>query len=278
MSVNSTIQLGFNGRFFASNWRPALDEIAFAQAHGFDALQFQGKPDGLSASELGADLARISTALRAASITAVMEIVIRVDARGQTDRGRSPLEILTANLPAITALSCRYVHWHLVPLAPMELATIAVLEKALLPQLASAAALAKEHHVRFGFEHNEPELLLFATPHACARTLAAVAELSFVWDVNHTTPEHLAAFQALTPRMSMVHVSDTPLPAVNYHLPLGLGTIDLPARCRALRAAQFAGPMILEIGGLPKSGGYGRDTDQALIDSRQRLRQALDTW
>ena len=91
-------------------------------------------------------------------------------------------------------------------------------------------------------------------PRSCARTLAAVPELSFVWDFNHTTPEHLAAFQVLIPRMSMVHVSDTPLPAVNSHLPLGQSMLDLAARCRALRSAPLARPMILEIGGLPKSG------------------------
>lgn len=234
MSAASAIQPGFNGRFFASNWRPALDEIAFARAHGFDALQFQGKPEGLNPRHLGADLATISAALRAAGITAVMEIVVRVDTQGQTDGGHTPLEILAANLPAITALPCRCVHWHLVPSTAMDLATIAALEETLIPQLAAAVALAEQQQVRFGFEHNEPELLLFATPQSCARTLAAVPRLSFVWDFNHTMPEQITAFQALAPRMSMVHVSDTPLPAVNYHLPLGLGTIDLGAYCRAL--------------------------------------------
>jgi L-ribulose-5-phosphate 3-epimerase len=42
-----------------------------------------------------------------------------------------------------------------------------------------------------------------------------------------------------------------------------------------LAAAGFAGPAILEIGGLPKSGGYGRDTDEALNKSRQRLHAYL---
>jgi sugar phosphate isomerase/epimerase len=98
--------------------------------------------------------------------------------------------------------------------------------------------------------------------------------LCFVWDFNHTTPEDLPAFLALMPRMSMLHVSDTLLPEVNYHLPLGLGTVDFAAYCQALRTGGFHGPAILEIGGLPKSGGYGRDTDTALQDSRQRLQQA----
>jgi sugar phosphate isomerase/epimerase len=74
--------------------------------------------------------------------------------------------------------------------------------------------------------------------------------------------------------MSMLHVSDTPLPKVNYHLPLGLGSIDFPLYCQALQRGNFTGPAILEIGGLPKSGGYGRDTDAALVDSLQRLAAA----
>ncbi len=77
---------------------------------------------------------------------------------------------------------------------------------------------------------------------------------------------------ALIPRMSMLHVADTPLPEVNHHLPLGEGSVDLADYCRALRQGGFAGPAILEIGGLPKSGGFGRDTDAALVASLRHLR------
>lgn len=76
--------------------------------------------------------------------------------------------------------------------------------------------------------------------------------------------------------MTLLHVADTPLPAVNYHLPLGMGSVDLPAYCAALLAGEYRGPAILEIGGLPQSGGYGRDTDDALIDSRARFQTAID--
>jgi sugar phosphate isomerase/epimerase len=79
----------------------------------------------------------------------------------------------------------------------------------------------------------------------------------------------------MIPRMSMLHISDTPLPEVNYHLPLGLGTVDLEGYGRALEESGLHGPAILEIGGLPKSGGFGRDTDTALIDSRHRLEKAI---
>jgi sugar phosphate isomerase/epimerase len=75
--------------------------------------------------------------------------------------------------------------------------------------------------------------------------------------------------------MSMLHVADTPLPEVNHHLPLGLGAIDFSAYMGALLGRGFAGPAILEIGGLPRSGGYGRDTDAALVESRARLLAAL---
>jgi sugar phosphate isomerase/epimerase len=76
--------------------------------------------------------------------------------------------------------------------------------------------------------------------------------------------------------MTMLHIADTRLPAVNEHLPLGLGTVDFAGYSSALLARSFSGPAILEIGGMPASGGYGRDTDEALIDSLHRLQRAVD--
>lgn len=136
--------------------------------------------------------------------------------------------------------------------------------------------LATAHGFRFGFEHNEPRICLCATPERCAAILDAVPGLGFVWDMNHTAPEHLRGFVALTPRMTMLHVSDTRLPTVNDHYPLGMGAIDFPTYCRAVLRGGFDGPAILEIGGLPHSGGYGRDADAALTDSLQRLQAAAD--
>jgi len=64
-----------------------------------------------------------------------------------------------------------------------------------------------------------------------------------------------------------VHASDTPLPETNWHLPLGRGNVDLAP----LRTFDDV-PVILEIGGLPHSGGPGLDTDDELLDSLARLR------
>ena len=55
--------------------------------------------------------------------------------------------------------------------------------------------------------------------------------------------------------------------------PIGLGSIDFAHYFGELARRGFSGPGILEIGGLPKSGGYGRDTDQALIASLAALAQ-----
>jgi sugar phosphate isomerase/epimerase len=180
---------------------------------------------------------------------------------------------LQANLPAITALGCRCVHWHLVPITEASEEVWEALEQALVPQLAAGVALGAAHGCRFGIEHNEPAIPLFHTPERCTAALAAVPGLGFVWDLNHTTPDQLDGYLALTNRMTMLHVADTPLPAVNHHLPLGLGTIDFAARFAALRARHFTGPAILEIGGLPLSGGYGRDTDRALVESLDLCRK-----
>ena len=75
--------------------------------------------------------------------------------------------------------------------------------------------------------------------------LEAVPGLHLVWDVNHTVPELVQPLLALAPRFSLVHVSDTPLPDTNHHLPLGRGSVDLtplaeldvPLRARDRRAA-----------------------------------------
>jgi L-ribulose-5-phosphate 3-epimerase len=76
----------------------------------------------------------------------------------------------------------------------------------------------------------------------------------------------------------MLHVSDTLWPDVNHHLPLGQGNLDLSWFLQRLAAAQFNGTAVLEIGGLPKSGGYGRDTNEALIESRARFEQMVQTY
>lgn len=266
--------IGLNGRFFPANWRPALTEIEFAATHGFAAIQFRHHPDGLSADHLGAPLDVVGQALRDHHITAVMEIVPAIDAHGITRLGRTPLELLTVNLPAIQSLGCRCVHLHFVPMQTVMSHELADLETRLLAQLVEAARLGREQGFLLGLEHNEPAIPLFNTPYACATALAAVPDLYFVWDFNHTHPDDIPGFKALIPRVSLLHIADTPLPETNHHLPLGEGSVDLLDYCRALRDADFSGPAILEIGGLPKSGGYGRDTDTALIQSCQRLREA----
>ncbi len=269
------LHIGMNARQFPGNWRPASEEIAFARRAGFVALQFQGQEPGLDVQRLGEPFAVAAAALAAARIEAVMEIIVRIDAAGRTASGLTPLDVLELNLPAIEALPCTRVHWHLVPLAPAADATLLALERSLVPQLAAGVALAEAHGFRLGIEHNEPRIGLCATPERCAALLDAVPGLGFVWDMNHTAPEHLAGFLALTPWMTMLHVSDTRLPTINDHYPLGMGAIDFPAYCRALSDRGYDGPAILEIGGLPQSGGYDRDTDDALVDSLHRLEAAL---
>jgi L-ribulose-5-phosphate 3-epimerase len=270
------IAIGMNGRFFPNNWRPALQEIAFAGANGFRWLQFQGWENGLSEDDLGAAYMDVEYALHMEQLTAVMEIVVRVDANGLTESGKTPLDLLKVNLPAIRALSCSCVHWHLVPLESMSEADNARLEQSFLPQFAEGAALGKQYGFKFGFEHNEPDMMLFGSPKSCAKLLKNVPNLYFVWDLNHTLPQHVGDFIVLIPRMSMVHVSDTPLPEVNCHLPIGMGTIDFVDYFIWLVGRGFNGPVVLEIGGLPKSGGYGRDTDEALIDSFKKLSTILE--
>jgi sugar phosphate isomerase/epimerase len=202
-----------------------------------------------------------------------MEIVVRIDSSGRTASGQTPLDVLRANLPAIQGLQCRCVHWHLVADPLPHPSIISTMESELLPQFEEATALAQHHEFQFGIEHNEPDLLLFGTPDACERLLEAVPGIGFVWDLNHTIPDHLVAFENLTPRMSMLHISDTLLPQVNSHWPVGRGNIDFASYFQVLTQYRFDGPAILEIGGLPQSGGYGQDTDEALVNSLLALKQ-----
>lgn len=273
--MNRPISIGMNGRFFPNNWRPALDEIAFAHQNGFSAMQFPGIEDGLDTEHLGAPFDAVAGALAKANIEAVMEIVVRANLDGKTALGNRPLDLFYANLPAMKALPCRCAHWHIMPAEPFEAADARQLEKSILPQLKEAVEVAAQQNIQFGIEHNEPQYHIFGTPESCRDALDAVPGLHLVWDLNHVIPEHFDGFALLIPRMSMLHVSDTPLPTANAHYPLGMGNIDFAAYTQALMDARFSGPAILEIGGTPYSGGFGRDTDEALIDSLSRFQGFL---
>ncbi|NOK58168.1 MAG: sugar phosphate isomerase/epimerase [Chloroflexi bacterium AL-N10] len=268
------IPIGFNVRLFPNLWRPAREDIAFAGAHGFGSMQFPTLNRGLDADMLGDSIDVVAKALHQANIVAVMEIVVRVDETGLTTSGLTPLDVLEANLPAITTFPCACVHWHLVS-AKTDAAIVHALETQLIPQFAAAVELAQKHNVRFGFEHNALAPGFFADPEQCVMLLEAVPGLGFVWDLNHTPPDRLSDHLALVPYLTMLHVSDTPLPTVNHHLPLGLGTINFVDYFHELLRRGFRGPAILEIGGHPDSGGFGRDTDETLIDSRMRLAKAI---
>jgi L-ribulose-5-phosphate 3-epimerase len=274
--TNMSIQVGMNARLFPNNWRPVREEIAFAHEHGFACLQLPGTERGLDAERLGDSIEEVGALLRASGVGAVMEMLIRIGPDGRTDAGATPLDVLRANLPAIIALGCNPVHWHLGRAEKYDAGAVRQIEATMVAQCAAALDLARTHGFRFGLEHNMPGPGLFAAVDVCAAALAALPELGLVWDINHTLGDQQTEFLELTPRISMLHISDTPLPNLNYHLPLGQGNLDLVAICRALLDGGFRGYAILEIGGQRFSGGFGQDTDAALIDSRARLLAAID--
>jgi sugar phosphate isomerase/epimerase len=246
------VLVGMVGRFFPLNWRPPADEIRFAAEHGFGALQIRSDRPGAIAEYLRADLRDVGASFRAEGVEPVLEMLVAF----QGEPGTIPAA-LAANLPAIESLGVRRVHVHPVGRADVE--------PLLLDEFGAALAIADRAGLVFGVEHNAPSHHLLVAPATVGALLAALPGLQFVWDVNHTRPGELDAFLAFTDRLSLVHVSDTPLPETNHHLPLGRGSVDLTL----LRGLTV--PLILEIGGLPLSGGYGLDTDEALIDSRAKL-------
>lgn len=275
MSDRFPIQIGMNGRFFPQHWRPATAEICQARQMGFNAIQFPGEDNGLGQARLGDTPQAVRAALDAQEVTAVMEIAIYIQANGRTKNNQAPLDILHANLPTICTLGCTAVHWHLIPETTFDTETQWAVERSVYPSLAEGVRLGQEHGFLFGLEHNAPNLTLFQTPTHMDAALTAVSDLGFVWDFNHTHPAHLPGFLALVPRATMLHISDAPLPQYNFHWPLGQGNIDFVAYCQTLLDANFQGVAVLEIGGTPWSGGFGQDTDAALMASRLVWQQAI---
>ena len=255
------MRIGMLGRFFPGNWRPPAHEIRFAAENGFDALQIRSDRPGELAEGLRADPAEVGRVFAETGIEPVVEMLLRLN------RPPSIPDALRANLDVLAELGCRRVHIHPVPGAADV--DVRELERELPGLFAEAVELAQAEGLILGVEHNSREHRLLIEPKTCATLLAAVPGLSFVWDLNHTEAEHAAGFAALRDRLSLVHVSDTPLPVTNHHLPVGRGSVDFSL----LRGIDV--PLILEIGGLPASGGPGFDTDDALRDSQARLRSLV---
>jgi sugar phosphate isomerase/epimerase len=243
----------FFGRLTGGNWRPPAQELAFAASAGFDTVQIRSDRHGEIADELGIDPDELGALFDDHGLEPVLEMLVRHDGEPGTFA-----RALEANLPAIEAIGFLRVHVH--PVGPREAA----------PQLAAdfaeALAVADDVGLIFAVEHNAPGHRLLVDPDDIEALLEAVPGLGFVWDVNHTGAQDVARFLALRERITLVHVSDTPLPETNHHLPLGRGTVDLAS------VRGFDVPLILEIGGLPHSGGPGLDTDDALLDSLAVLR------
>ena len=180
-----------------------------------------------------------------------------------------------SNLHIIASLRIRHVHWHLYLLAPPSSGLYERLAHSVLQMCAEGVAIAEQEGFSLGFENNPPEGHLLADPRECLSLLESVENLGFVWDLNHTPQDLADGFHATAARTSLLHISDTPLPALNQHLPLGAGTIDFARHLDVVLAEGFSGPAILEIGGPPGSSLH-RDTDEALSDSLQKLRRHLE--
>jgi sugar phosphate isomerase/epimerase len=252
------MDVGMLGRFFGrltgGNWRPPEQELRFAAAAGFDTLQIRSDRAGEIEDELGIDSAELGALFDEVGLEPVLEMLVRHDGEPGT-----LARALRANLAAIDAIGVLRVHIH--PVGPNEVAQL------LRDDFAEAVDLAEAAGLILGCEHNAPGHRLLVEPDDVEALLDAVPGLGFVWDVNHTLPEHTERFLALRERITLVHASDTPLPETNHHLPLGGGTVDFSP----LRAFDDV-PVILEVGGLPISGGPGFDTDDVLLDSLARLR------
>lgn len=242
----------FFGRLAGGNWRPPADELRFAAEAGFDALQVMSRGDGIE-QELGVDAHELGALYREHGLEPVLELLVFVRAPGAIPAA------IRAQLPAIRAVGFTRVHVHPAgrPDEPVDL----------VAEYRAAMELVADEPFLFAAEHNAPGHHFLVGPDEVEALLDAVPGLGLIWDINHTPPQDVPRFLALRERLTMVHVSDTPLPETNHHLPLGRGAVDLSV----LRELEV--PLILEIGGLPHSGGPGLDTDDALVESLARLRR-----
>jgi L-ribulose-5-phosphate 3-epimerase len=165
------IPIGFNARLFPNNWRPAREEIGFARANGFAAIQFRARNEGTGEDYLGDSFAAV------AGMLAVLEMVILIGPDGRTATDQTQLDVLQANLPIIRALPCRHAHWHLAPSNPIDAGAARALEVTLIKQFRQAVAIAVDHGFQFATENNEPDERLFATPASCEAMLDEVPGL-----------------------------------------------------------------------------------------------------
>src|SRR6478672_1377208 len=227
------MDVGMLGRFFGrltgGNWRPPEQELRFAAAAGFDTLQIRSDHAGEIEDELGIDAVTLGALFDDIGLEPVLEMLVRHDGEPGT-----LARALRANLAAIDAIGVLRVHIH--PVGPSEAAP------RLHEDFAEALDVAEEAGLIFGFEHNAPGHRLLVEPDDVEALLEAVPGLSFVWDVNHSGADDVARFLALRERMTLLHVSDTPLPQTNHHLPLGRGNVDF-APVRTFEDV----PLILEI-------------------------------
>ena len=243
----------FFGRLTGGNWRPPEQELRFAAGAGFDTVQIRSDRPGELEDELGIAPAALGELFDDIGLEPVLEMLTFHQGEPGTFA-----RALTANLEAIHAIGVLRVHIH--PVGPLDV------QPFLRDDLAEALAVAEDSGLIFGFEHNAPGHRLLVDVDEVESVLDSVPGLGLVWDMNHTPQEHVERFLALRERWTLVHASDTPLPETNHHLPLGRGTVDFSV----LRDLEDV-PVILEVGGLPHSGGPGLDTDEVLLDSRERL-------
>jgi sugar phosphate isomerase/epimerase len=254
------VDVGMLGRFFnrhtGGNWRPPAAELRFAAGAGFDTLQIQSRRPGELDDELGISGDELGALYDELGVEPALEMLVRHEGEPGTFA-----RALRANLDFIDAAGFLRVHIHPVG-GPEGLAH-------LVDDYREAVAVAEDAGLIFGAEHNAPGHTLLIELDEIEALLDAVPGLGLIWDINHTRIEDVGRFLALRERMTLVHVSDTPLPETNHHLPLGRGNVDFSV----LRGFEDV-PLVLEIGGLPHSGGPGLDTDDALIDSREALLRA----
>ena len=253
------VDVGMLGRFFGrltgGNWRPPAEELAFAAAAGFDTVQIRSDRAGEIEDELGVDPETLGALFDDGGVEPVLEMLVRHDGEPGTIA-----RALRANLAAIERDRCSP---RARPPGRPERGGAA----ARRPISPRRSTVAEDAGLIFGVRAQRAGAPAARRPDDVEALLDAVPGLGFVWDVNHTRPEHVTRFLALRERIHararLGHAApgDEPPPSARPRQ-CRLQPVRTPRR-RAARSSRSAG--------LPPRGGRGLDTDEALLDSLDGL-------
>jgi sugar phosphate isomerase/epimerase len=225
--------------------RNLLDQIRWMGEAGLEFLDLTLEPPGAPSWEV--DTRAISNALREYNLSVVGHTApyLRLASPIEEIRKASILELRRC-IKVFRALGARWMNLH-PSLVPSEDRKHAVAET--IKSLMEVLAVARDAGVGVMIENAPGQ---FNTAAQLNELLAPLPELGLHLDLGHTnlmtavnTAHEILAAHAH--RVRHVHIHDNNGGALDLHLPLGAGEIDLEGTLGALKATSYDGTITLEV-------------------------------